>query len=148
MRRPRLRWQKSRLRHWIASLPDGASPTAQACVHAKAAATKSALVASSPEACSQDAAARPSPRKEQSILFRGELATRRKLLPPCCVNAAATPGLTIPVHVERSYSPSFEKLIALSWIAFIAILGPFQPMISSFLSSSSSVAMKNFSSSC
>ena len=50
--------------------------------------------------------------------------------------------------VEQSYSPSFEKLLALSWIAFIAILGPFHPMISSFLSSSSSVAMKNFSSSC
>ena len=50
--------------------------------------------------------------------------------------------------VEQSYSPSFEKLLALSLIAFIAILGPFHPMISSFLSSSSSVAMKNFSSSC
>jgi hypothetical protein len=50
--------------------------------------------------------------------------------------------------VEQSYSPSFEKFFALSWIAFIAILGPFHPMISSFLSSSSSVAMKNFSSSC
>jgi hypothetical protein len=49
---------------------------------------------------------------------------------------------------EQSYSPSFEKLLAPSWIAFIAILGPFHPMISSFLSSSSSVAMKNFSSSC
>jgi len=50
--------------------------------------------------------------------------------------------------VERSYAPSFKKLLALSWIAFIAILGPFHPMISSFLSSSSSVAMKNFSSYC
>src|ERR1700719_338764 len=50
--------------------------------------------------------------------------------------------------VEQSYSQPFEKLLALSLIAFIAILGPFQPMISSFLSSSSSVAMKNFSSSC
>jgi hypothetical protein len=50
--------------------------------------------------------------------------------------------------VEQSYSPSFEKLLAPSWIVFIAILGPFHPMISSFLSSSSSVAMKNFSSSC
>ena len=50
--------------------------------------------------------------------------------------------------VEQGYSPSFEKLLALSLIAFIAILGPFHPMISSFLSSSSSVAMKNFSSSC
>jgi NAD(P)-dependent dehydrogenase (short-subunit alcohol dehydrogenase family) len=50
--------------------------------------------------------------------------------------------------VEQSHPPSFEKLLALSLIAFIAVLGPFQPMISSFLSSSSSVAMKNFSSSC
>ena len=50
--------------------------------------------------------------------------------------------------VEQSYLPSFEKLLELSLIAFIAILGPFHPMISSFLSSSSSVAMKNFSSSC
>jgi len=50
--------------------------------------------------------------------------------------------------VEQSYSPSFEKPLALYLIAFIAILGPFHPMISSFLSSSSSVAMKNFSSSC
>jgi len=53
-----------------------------------------------------------------------------------------------PVNVEQSYSPSFEKLLALSLTAFIAILGPFHPIISSFLSSSSSVAMKNFSSSC
>ena len=45
------------------------------------------------------------------------------------------------------YSPSFEKDLALSLIAFIAILGPFQPIMSNFLSSSSSVAMKNFSSS-
>jgi hypothetical protein len=52
------------------------------------------------------------------------------------------------VDVEQSYSTSFKKLLALSWIAFIASLGPFHPMISSFLSSSSSVAMKNFSSSC
>jgi hypothetical protein len=50
--------------------------------------------------------------------------------------------------VEQSYLPSLEKFLALPLIAFIAILGPFQPMISSFLSSSSSVAMKNFSSSC
>jgi Protein of unknown function (DUF3309) len=49
---------------------------------------------------------------------------------------------------EQSYLPSFEKLLAPSLIAFIAILGPFQPIISSFLSSSSSVATKNFSSSC
>jgi hypothetical protein len=48
----------------------------------------------------------------------------------------------------QGYSPPFEKLLALSLIAFIAILGPFHPMISSFLASSSSVAMKNFSSSC
>ena len=34
--------------------------------------------------------------------------------------------------VEQSYSPSFEKLLELSLIAFIAILGPFHPMISSF----------------
>jgi hypothetical protein len=47
----------------------------------------------------------------------------------------------------QCYSPSFEKDFALSLIAFIAILGPFQPMMSNFLSSSSSVAMKNFSSS-
>ena len=52
------------------------------------------------------------------------------------------------VDVEQNYPPCFEKLLALSLIAFIAILGPFHPMISSFLSSSSSVAMKNFSSSC
>jgi hypothetical protein len=49
---------------------------------------------------------------------------------------------------ELGYSPPFEKLLALSLIAVIAILGPFHPMISSFLSSSSSVATKNFSSSC
>ena len=53
-----------------------------------------------------------------------------------------------PANVEQSYSPSFEKLLALFLTAFIAILGPFHPIISSFLSSSSSVAMKNFSSSC
>jgi hypothetical protein len=50
----------------------------------------------------------------------------------------------------RSSSPSelgYSPLLALSLIAFIAILGPFHPMISSFLSSSSSVATKNFSSS-
>jgi hypothetical protein len=51
-------------------------------------------------------------------------------------------------EVEQSYSPSVVKVLALSLIAFIAILGPFHPMMSSFLSSSSSVAMKNFSSSC
>jgi hypothetical protein len=45
------------------------------------------------------------------------------------------------------YSSSFERDLELSLIAFIAILGPFHPMICNFLSSSSSVAMKNFSSS-
>ena len=53
-----------------------------------------------------------------------------------------------PDYVEQGYSPSFENLLAQSLIAFIATLGPFHPMISSFLSSSSSVATKNFSSSC
>ena len=48
----------------------------------------------------------------------------------------------------EDYLPSFKKVFALSLIAFVAILGPFQPMISSFLSSNSSVAIKNFSSSC
>ena len=49
---------------------------------------------------------------------------------------------------ELGYSPSFKKLFALSLIAFVAILGSVHPITSSFLSSSSSVAMKNFSSSC
>jgi hypothetical protein len=47
-----------------------------------------------------------------------------------------------------SYLPSYEKPLTPSLTAFNAILGPFHPMICSFFSSSSSVAMKNFSSSC
>jgi hypothetical protein len=57
--------------------------------------------------------------------------------------AATTRSLVIPGLMLSGVTPSFKKLLALSWIAFD--LGPFRPMISSFLSSSSSVAMKNFS---
>ena len=45
------------------------------------------------------------------------------------------------------YSSSFAKDFAASFMACTAALGPFQPIILSFLASSSSVAMKNFSSS-
>ena len=60
---------------------------------------------------------------------------------------AASPDYSV-AHVEQGYSRSFENLLAQSLIAFIATFGPFHPMISSFLFSSSSVATKNFSSSC
>ena len=46
-----------------------------------------------------------------------------------------------------SYSSSFANDLTPSLIACSATLGPFQPIILSFLSSSSSVAIKNFSSS-
>jgi hypothetical protein len=56
--------------------------------------------------------------------------------------AASTPAIV------SNHLPSFTNDFAATFIARIATFGPFQPMISSFLSSSSSVAMKNFSSSC
>ena len=82
-----------------------------------------------------------------------EMGSRVVAQPSCergggFAEAAGARRLNSGGDVEQGYSPSFEKLLALSLIAFIAILGPFHPMISSFLSSSSSVAMKNFSSSC
>ena len=48
---------------------------------------------------------------------------------------------------RRHYLPFFLKDLAASLMACTAALGPFQPMMLSFLSSSSSVALKNFSSS-
>ena len=45
------------------------------------------------------------------------------------------------------YSSSFAKDFAASFMACTAAFGPFQPRIFNFLASSSSVAMKNFSSS-
>ena len=45
------------------------------------------------------------------------------------------PQLVIPGLMSRSYLPSLEKEFALPLIAFNAILGPFHPMNSSFLSS-------------
>ena len=45
------------------------------------------------------------------------------------------PRLVIPGLMSRSYLPSLEKEFALPLFAFNAILGPFHPMNSSFLSS-------------
>jgi hypothetical protein len=80
---------------------------------------------------------------------RARIVTAR-LVPtgPSRREGGAAPPKCSWTNVEQSYLSSLEKLLALSLIAFVAILGPFHPMISSVLSSSSSVAMKNFSSSC
>ena len=99
----------------------------------------------------------PKPRASFGAAWK-VLSRKRRRCSHCCATVspkrrrAHTGGRAPPdccgADVEQSYLSSLENFLALSLIAFVAILGPFHPMISSVLSSSSSVAMKNFSSSC
>ena len=75
--------------------------------------------------------------RERASQRNGEFQARRGR----CARAAA--------QLSRERGGWFPKAAATrSLIILAAVLAPFRPMISSFLSSSSSVAMKNFSSSC